>query len=130
MQMGMIGLGKMGGNMSRRLAKGGHEMVTFDLDVSRVAEFAKEGMKGSTDLSGFVALLQKPRVAWLMVPAGDATESMVNKLAALFEPGDILIDGGNSYYKDDVRRAAALKQKGIHYVDAGTSGGIWGIERG
>jgi len=130
MQIGMIGLGKMGGNMSRRLVHGGHEVVTFDLDVSKIAEFAKEGMKGSTDLPGFVALLQKPRVAWLMVPAGDPTESMVNKLAALFEPGDILIDGGNSYYKDDVRRAAALKSKGIQYVDAGTSGGVWGIERG
>jgi 6-phosphogluconate dehydrogenase len=130
MQMGMIGLGKMGGNMSRRLVQGGHEVVTFDLDVARVAEFAKEGMKGATDLPGFAALLQKPRVAWLMVPAGEATESMVNKLGALFEPGDILIDGGNSYYKDDVRRAAALKKKGIHYVDAGTSGGVWGIERG
>ena len=130
MQMGMVGLGKMGGNMSRRLTQGGHQIVTFDLDAAKVAEFEKEGMKGATDLKGFVALLQKPRVAWLMVPAGDPTESMVNKLAALFEPGDILIDGGNSYYKDDVRRAQALKAKGIHYVDAGTSGGVWGIERG
>ncbi len=130
MQIGMIGLGKMGGNMSRRLVHGGHEVVTFDLDAAKVAEFGKEGMKGSTDLPGFVKLLTKPRVAWLMVPAGDPTESMVNKLAALFEPGDILIDGGNSYYKDDVRRAVALREKGIQYVDAGTSGGVWGIERG
>jgi 6-phosphogluconate dehydrogenase len=87
-------------------------------------------MKGATELAAFVGLLEKPRVAWLMVPAGDPTESMVNKLADLFEPGDILIDGGNSYYKDDVRRAVALRTKGIHYVDAGTSGGVWGIDRG
>jgi 6-phosphogluconate dehydrogenase len=130
MQIGMVGLGKMGGNMSRRLVHGGHEVVTFDLDAAKVAEFAKEGMKGATDLPTFVGLLQKPRVVWLMVPAGDPTESMVNKFAALFEPGDILIDGGNSYYKDDVRRAVALRAKGIQYVDAGTSGGVWGIERG
>src|ERR1019366_4826273 len=130
MQMGMVGLGKMGGNMSRRLTQGGHQIVTFDLDAAKVAEFEKEGMKGATDLKGFVALLQKPRVAWLMVPAGDPTESMVNQLAALFEPGDILIDGGNSYYKDDVRRAEMLRGRGIQYVDAGTSGGVWGIERG
>ncbi len=130
MQIGMVGLGKMGGNMSRRLVHGGHEVVTFDLDEAKVAEFEKEGMKGATDLARFVEHLQKPRVAWLMVPAGEPTESMVNKLAALFEPGDILIDGGNSYYKDDVRRAVALREKGIQYVDAGTSGGVWGIERG
>src|ERR1700704_4176174 len=102
MQIGMIGLGKMGGNMSRRLKNGGHDVVAFDRNADTVAEFAKEGMQGATDLSRFVELLQKPRVAWLMVPSGDATESMVNKLADLFEAGDILIDGGNSYYKDDV----------------------------
>ncbi len=130
MQIGMVGLGKMGGNMSRRLVHGGHQVVTFDLDRAKVAEFEKDGMKGATELPAFVAQLTKPRVAWLMVPAGDPTESMVNKLAALFEPGDILIDGGNSYYKDDVRRAVALRKKGIQYVDAGTSGGVWGIERG
>jgi 6-phosphogluconate dehydrogenase len=130
MQMGMVGLGRMGGNMSRRLTKGGHEIVAFDLNAATVAEFEKEGIKGATDIEGFVKLLQKPRVAWLMVPAGEATESMVNKLADLFEPGDTLIDGGNSYYKDDVRRAEALKTRGIHYVDAGTSGGVWGIDRG
>src|SRR4029077_2003177 len=95
-----------------------------------VAEFAKEGIKGATELSAFVAQLKKPRAAWLMVPAGEPTESMVEKLAAAFEPGDILIDGGNSYYKDDVRRAVSLRAKGIQYVDAGTSGGVWGIERG
>jgi 6-phosphogluconate dehydrogenase len=130
MQIGMVGLGKMGGNMSRRLTHGGHQVVAFDLSAETVAEFEKEGMKGATDIHRFVEQLEKPRVAWLMVPAGDATEGMVNQLAALFEPGDILIDGGNSYYKDDVRRAVMLRGKGIQYVDAGTSGGVWGIERG
>ncbi len=130
MQIGMVGLGRMGGNMAKRLTRGGHEMVVFDLDAARVAEFEQEGMKGATELEKFVDQLAKPRVAWLMVPAGDATEGMVNRLAAMFEPGDILIDGGNSYFKDDARRAAALREKGIHYVDVGTSGGVWGLERG
>src|SRR5580658_148435 len=130
MRIGMVGLGKMGGNMSRRLVRGGHEVVAFDLNAATVAEFQKEGMMGATELKSFVAQLEKPRVAWLMVPAGDATEGMVNKLAALFEPGDILIDGGNSYFKDDVRRAVALREKGILYADVGTSGGVWGLERG
>ena len=130
MQIGMVGLGRMGGNMSRRLARDGHEVVAFDLNAATVAAFQKEGMKGATALEDFVSQLQKPRVAWLMVPAGEATEGMVNKLAALFEPGDILIDGGNSYYKDDVRRAEGLREKGIKYADVGTSGGVWGIDRG
>jgi 6-phosphogluconate dehydrogenase len=130
MQIGMVGLGKMGGNMSRRLVHGGHEVIACDRNAAAVAEFEKEGIHGSVELKGFVALLKKPRVAWLMVPAGEPTESMVNQLAAMFEPGDILIDGGNSYYKDDVRRAVALREKGIQYVDVGTSGGVWGIERG
>ena len=130
MQLGMVGLGRMGGNMSRRLTKGGHEMIVFDLDRAKVAEFEQESMKGSTDLPTFVKLLTKPRVVWLMVPAGEPTETMVNKLAELFEDGDIIIDGGNSNFKDDVRRAEALRKRGIHYVDAGTSGGVWGIDRG
>jgi 6-phosphogluconate dehydrogenase len=130
MQMGIIGLGRMGANMARRLQRGGHEIVALDLDVNKIAELEKEGMKGATEAGQFAALLNKPRVAWLMVPSGEATESMVNKLAAVFEPGDIIIDGGNSYFKDDVRRAEALKAKGIHYADAGTSGGVWGLERG
>jgi 6-phosphogluconate dehydrogenase len=130
MQLGMVGLGRMGANMARRLQRGGHQVVALDLDVNKIAELEKEGMKGATSIEQFAALLTKPRVAWLMVPAGDATESMVNKLAAIFEPGDILIDGGNSYFKDDVRRAEALKEKGIRYADVGTSGGVWGLERG
>lgn len=130
MQLGMVGLGRMGGNMSRRLQRGGHEIVGFDLNADTVTAFKAEGMKGATDLEAFVTQLARPRVAWIMVPAGDATESMVNKLASMFDAGDILIDGGNSYFKDDVRRAAALREKGIHYVDVGTSGGVWGLERG
>ena len=130
MQLGMVGMGRMGGNMSRRLTRGGHEIVAFDLDAATVAKFEAEGMKGATELGRFVEQLEKPRVAWLMVPAGDATQGMVTRLAEMFEPGDILIDGGNSNFKDDVRRAAILKEKGIHYVDVGTSGGVWGLERG
>ncbi|HVW85058.1 MAG TPA: decarboxylating 6-phosphogluconate dehydrogenase [Bryobacteraceae bacterium] len=130
MQLGMVGLGRMGANMARRLQRGGHQVVTLDLDPNKVAEMEKEGMKGATSIEAFASLLQKPRVAWLMVPAGEPTQSMVDKLASIFEPGDILIDGGNSYFKDDVRRSEALKEKGIHYADAGTSGGVWGLERG
>ena len=120
----------MGANMARRLTRGGHEVVALDLDPNKIAELEREGMKGAGDITKFVSLLRKPRAAWLMVPSGDATESMVNKLAAVFEAGDIIIDGGNSYFKDDVRRAEALKAKGIRYADVGTSGGVWGLERG
>jgi 6-phosphogluconate dehydrogenase len=116
--------------MARRLTRGGHQVVTFDLDPNRIAEMEKEGMKGANTVSGFVGLLTKPRVVWLMVPAGGPTESMVNQLSEMFEAGDIIIDGGNSMFKDDVRRAEALKKKGILYADAGTSGGVWGLERG
>jgi len=120
----------MGGNMARRLTRDGHQVVALDLDPNKIAELEKEGMKGATTIPQFISLLQKPRVVWLMVPSGDATESMVNKLADVFEAGDTLIDGGNSYFKDDVRRAEKLKAKGIHYADVGTSGGVWGLERG
>ena len=130
MQLGMVGLGKMGGNMARRLQRNGHDIVALDLDIAKIQELEKEGMSGATDIERFASMLHKPRVAWLMVPSGDATESMVNKMAAVFEPGDIIIDGGNSYFKDDVRRAEALKAKGILYADVGTSGGVWGIDRG
>jgi len=130
MQLGMVGLGRMGANMARRLKRDGHDLVVFDLDATKVAELKNEGMQGSTDLKKFVDMLTKPRAAWLMVPAGEPTETMVNKLSELFESGDVLIDGGNSYYKDDVRRAKMLRTKGIEYVDAGTSGGVWGLERG
>jgi 6-phosphogluconate dehydrogenase len=130
MQIGMVGLGKMGANMARRLMKGGHECAVFDLDAKKVAEMEQAGAKGATELGAFIGLMQKPRTVWMMVPAGEPTESTVNQLASHMEPGDTIIDGGNSYYKDDVRRAKALLPKGIHYLDAGTSGGVWGLERG
>ncbi len=130
MQLGMIGLGRMGGNMVRRLMKGGHQCAVFDLNPENVSQLAGEGAVGAKSMEDFVASLTKPRAAWVMVPSGAATEGTVMKLASLMEPGDTIIDGGNSYFKDDVRRAAALKAQGIHYVDVGTSGGVWGIERG
>jgi 6-phosphogluconate dehydrogenase len=130
MQLGMIGLGRMGGNMVRRLMRGGHECVVSDLSPQNVAELAKEGATGSKSLDDFVAKLTKPRAAWIMVPAGAPTEQTVNALAQKFEAGDVIIDGGNSYFKDDVRRSQKLKERGIHYIDVGTSGGVWGLERG
>jgi 6-phosphogluconate dehydrogenase len=130
MQLGMVGLGRMGGNMVRRLLRGGHQCVVSDLSSQAVAELAKEGATGSSSLDDFVAKLNKPRAAWVMVPAGDPTEQTVNAVAARFEPGDTIIDGGNSYFKDDVRRSKKLREHGIHYVDVGTSGGVWGLERG
>ncbi len=130
MQLGMVGLGRMGANMVRRLMKGGHACVVYDRDPKSVEKLAGEGATGAKTLEDFVAKLTKPRAAWVMVPAGDATEQTVRALAERMEPGDAIIDGGNSYYKDDVRRARMLKERGIHYVDVGTSGGIWGVERG
>ena len=130
MQLGMIGLGRMGANMTRRLMKAGHECVVFDRNREPVAALAREGAVGAETLDDFAARLAKPRAAWVMVPSGAATESTVHDLAARFEAGDTIVDGGNSYFKDDVRRAAALRPRGVHYVDAGTSGGVWGLERG
>jgi 6-phosphogluconate dehydrogenase len=130
MQLGMIGLGRMGGNMVRRLLRGGHQCVVSDLSPQNVAELAKEGATGSASLDDFVAKLTKPRAAWIMVPAGDPTEKTVDGLGQRFEAGDAIIDGGNSYFKDDVRRSQKLKARGIHYIDVGTSGGVWGLERG
>ena len=130
MQLGMIGLGRMGGNMVRRLMRGSHQCVVFDLNPENVKVLAAEGAAGGSSMEDFVKKLSKPRAAWVMVPAGAATESTVMKLAGLMEPGDTIIDGGNSYFKDDIRRARILKDQGIHYLDVGTSGGVWGIERG
>lgn len=130
MQMGMIGLGRMGANMVRRLMRGGHQCVVFDLNQDNVKQLESEGAVGANSLDDFVARLSKPRAVWIMVPAGSPTEQTVKNLAAKLEAGDILIDGGNSYYKDDIRRSAELKATGIHYVDVGTSGGIWGLDRG
>jgi len=130
MRLGMVGLGKMGANMTRRLMRGGHEVVVTDLSPDNVSKLSGEGAVGSSSLDDFVSKLGKPRIAWLMVPAGDPTEQTVQTLAQRMQRGDILIDGGNSYFKDDVRRSRELQDKAIHYVDVGTSGGIWGIDRG
>ena len=130
MQLGMIGLGRMGGNMVRRLMRAGHQCVVYDRSADAVKQLAGEGAVGASSLDDFVNKLQKPRHAWVMVPAGDPTEQTVRDLAERMAAGDTIIDGGNSYFKDDVRRATALKSKGISYVDVGTSDGIWGIERG
>jgi 6-phosphogluconate dehydrogenase len=129
-QLGMIGLGRMGGNMVRRLMKKGHQCVVFDRNPDSVKQLASEGAAGGTSMQDFVAKLTKPRVAWVMVPAGDPTQKTVDALATLMDQGDIIIDGGNSYFKDDIARGKQLAPRGIHYVDVGTSGGIWGIERG
>jgi 6-phosphogluconate dehydrogenase len=129
MQIGMIGLGRMGANMVRRLLKGGHECVVFDMSPKAVQELAAEKAVGSSSLAEFVEKLTKPRAVWLMVPAAIVDKSIADLLSHL-EADDILIDGGNSYYIDDIRRAKELTSKRIHYVDVGTSGGVWGLERG
>jgi 6-phosphogluconate dehydrogenase len=130
MKLAMIGLGRMGANMSRRLLHGGHQVVAFDLSPDNVRAVAADGAIGVDTLPALVQRLERPRVVWVMVPAGDPTEDVVRELGALLAPGDVVIDGGNSYFKDDVRRARALSARGILYVDAGTSGGVWGLERG
>ena len=130
MQLGMIGLGRMGANMARRLMKAGHQIVAYDRSADAVKQIAGEGAKGVDSLAGMVAALAKPRAIWIMVPAGGPTESTVNELAEKLEPGDTIIDGGNSFFKDDVRRQKALDSKKLFYVDVGTSGGVYGLERG
>jgi 6-phosphogluconate dehydrogenase len=129
MQIGMIGLGRMGANMARRLLKGGHQCVVFDVSPKAVTELAQESAIGSSSLADLAKKLSKPRAVWLMVPAAVVEETIAAVLPHL-ERGDILIDGGNSYYVDDIRRAKELSSNGIHYVDVGTSGGVWGLERG
>jgi len=129
MQLGMIGLGRMGANMVRRLIEGGHQCVVFDRSAKAMTELVKEKAVGSASLAEFVKNLTKPRSIWLMVPVG-AVDDTINNLLVYLDRGDILIDGGNSYYVDDIRRAKELASKGIHYVDVGTSGGVWGLERG
>jgi len=130
MQLGMIGLGRMGANMVRRLRRGGHQCVVFDTNPANVQQLVDEGAGGAASLQELAAKLAVPRAVWVMVPAGAPTEQTVTALAEHFTGGDIIIDGGNSYYKDDVRRAQQLQAKQIHYLDVGTSGGIWGLERG
>jgi 6-phosphogluconate dehydrogenase len=129
MQLGMIGLGRMGSNMVRRLSRQGQECVVYDVHSEAAAPLVAEGAHGSTSLDEFVGKLKTPRAVWLMVPAA-VVDNSIEQLSGRLERGDILIDGGNSYYHDDIRRAAALKPRGIHYVDVGTSGGVWGLERG
>ena len=129
MQIGMMGLGRMGANMVRRLMRDGHECVVYDINPASVAGLVKDGAIGAASMEEFVGKLAKPRSAWLMLPAA-ITGKIVDQVAALMEPGDIIIDGGNSYYHDAVDQAAELAAKGMHYVDVGTSGGVWGLERG
>jgi 6-phosphogluconate dehydrogenase len=129
MQLGMIGLGRMGANMVRRLLRGGHECVVYDMNTQAVDEMVNEGAIGTRDLEDFVRKLEKPRTAWIMVPAAAVDQTLQN-LSVLMDEDDIAIDGGNSYYKDDIVRSKRLKPSGIHYVDVGTSGGVWGLERG
>jgi 6-phosphogluconate dehydrogenase len=130
MQLGMIGLGRMGANIVRRLMRNGHTAVVFDKDAHAVASLAGEGATASSGLVEFVGKLTKPRTAWVMLPAGAITEATVDALSKLMERGDVIIDGGNTFWQDDVRRGQALKASGIDYLDVGTSGGVWGIERG
>src|SRR6201997_128067 len=130
MQLGMVGLGRMGANMTRRLMRGGHSLVVSDLSAGAVKSLAHEGATGSSSLEDLIAKLKPPRAVWIMVPAGGPTEQTVQKLAQHLQAGDAIIDGGNSYFKDDVRRSKELQGKGIHYIDVGTSGGGWGIDRG
>ena len=129
MQLGMIGLGRMGANMVRRLQKNGHTCVVYDRSPESVKQLSGEGATGANSFDDFVQKLQKPRAIWLMVPAG-VVDAMIHELVPKLESGDILIDGGNSYYIDDIRRARELQTRGIHYVDVGTSGGVWGLDRG
>ena len=129
MQLGMIGLGRMGANMVRRLIRGGHDCVVYDRSSKAVAELVAEKATGALDLKDLVSRLEAPRAIWMMVPAGVVDETIAN-IAPLLGAGDILIDGGNSYYIDDLRRAQELAPKNIHYVDVGTSGGVWGLDRG
>jgi 6-phosphogluconate dehydrogenase len=130
MQLGMIGLGRMGSNIVRRLTRDGHKCVVFDQNAAAVEALAGERVAGRANLKQLVSQLDKPRAVWVMLPAGAITETAIKQLGALLEPGDVIIDGGNAFYKDDIRRAQDLKTKGIHYVDCGTSGGVWGLERG
>jgi 6-phosphogluconate dehydrogenase len=130
MQLAMIGLGRMGANMTRRLLRGGHQVVVFDLNAETVRTLSEEGATGAASVEDLVRRLEKPRAVWLMLPAGDVTDRAIADLATRLDPGDVVIDGGNTFFKDDVRRAAALQERRIDYLDVGTSGGVWGLERG
>src|SRR5918994_4381240 len=130
MQLGMVGLGRMGANIVRRLMRDGHDCVVYNRSPGPVERLAAEGATGSDSLDDFVSKLEKPRSAWVMVPAGDVTEQVVHDLADRLDAGDAIIDGGNTYYRDDIRRARELSERGIDYIDCGTSGGVFGLERG
>ena len=130
MQLGMIGLGRMGGNIVRRLMRHGHSTVVYDKDAKAVAGLTADGAVGSATLEEFISKLERPRTAWVMLPAGHITETTIETIAGVMQAGDVIIDGGNTFWQDDVRRGKALKERGIHYVDVGTSGGVWGLDRG
>jgi 6-phosphogluconate dehydrogenase len=130
MQLGMVGLGRMGANIARRLMRDGHRCVAYDVSPEAVAALETEGATGATSLADLVEKLEAPRAVWVMVPAGEITRTTIDQLASHLSAGDTIIDGGNSYYRDDIRRAGVLREKGIHLVDCGTSGGVWGLERG
>ncbi|MEB0046768.1 MULTISPECIES: phosphogluconate dehydrogenase (NAD(+)-dependent, decarboxylating) [unclassified Pseudomonas] len=130
MQLGIIGLGRMGGNIARRLMLNGHTTVVYDRNTAFVDTLAEEGATGVADLPALVAGLAKPRAVWVMLPAGEPTEDTIETLSTLLDAGDTIIDGGNTFYKDDIRRAKILSEKGLHYIDVGTSGGVWGLDRG
>ncbi|ANJ56045.1 6-phosphogluconate dehydrogenase [Pseudomonas silesiensis] len=130
MQLGIIGLGRMGGNIARRLMLNGHTTVVYDRNTAFVENLSEAGATGVADLPALVAGLARPRAVWVMLPAGAPTEDTIDTLSTLLEAGDTIIDGGNTFYKDDIRRAKTLSEKGLHYIDVGTSGGVWGLERG
>ena len=130
MELGIVGLGRMGANMARRLMRDGHRIVAYDVNPAAVSELAGEGAEGAASLEELAAKLSAPRAVWVMVPSGEITEKTVEGVAAVLDPGDAIVDGGNSYYRDDIRRAAMLKEKGIDFVDCGTSGGVFGLDRG
>src|ERR1700691_1037968 len=130
MQIGVIGLGRMGGNMSRRLIKNSHEVVVYDHDAKAVAALSRDGAKGADGLDKLVQQLRPPRAVWVMLPAGKITEDVIGQLGKLLAAGDIVLDGGNTFWRDDIRRAKMLREKNIHHIDVGTSGGVWGLERG
>ena len=130
MQLGMVGLGRMGAGLVRRLLRDGHRCVGYDVSADAVKALEADGATGAVSLEDFASRLEKPRAAWVMVPAGEITDQTIDSLAAALEPGDTIIDGGNTYYRDDLLHATALKEKGIHHIDVGTSGGVWGLERG
>jgi 6-phosphogluconate dehydrogenase len=130
MQIGVIGLGRMGGNISRRLIKNGHDVAVYDHDAKAVAALSRDGAKGADGLGTLVQQLRPPRAVWVMLPAGKITEDVIGQLGKLLAAGDIVLDGGNTFWRDDIRRAKMLKERGIHHVDVGTSGGVWGLDRG